>query len=92
MSQQNSFIFGRRSTAQLTFLAGIGLVVVFSLIPAVGIVVISFTDIRSLPYLPTHWVGIENYRTFFSSAQIAPRGGPRRRCPGRRGRSPRSSR
>jgi len=71
MSQQNSFIFGRRSTAQLTFLAGIGLVVVFSLIPAVGILVISFTDIRSLPYLPTHWVGIENYHTFFSSAQIA---------------------
>jgi ABC-type sugar transport system permease subunit len=45
--------------------------VVFSLIPAVGILVISFTDIRSLPYLPTHWVGIENYHTFFSSAQIA---------------------
>jgi len=34
----------------------------------VGILVISFTDIRSLPYLATHWVGLENYQTFFSSA------------------------
>ena len=71
MSQSSSFIFGRRWTAQLTFAAGISLVVIFSIIPAIGIFAISFTDIRSLPFLPTHWVGLENYRTFFSSAQIA---------------------
>ena len=63
-------VFGRRSTAQLTFALGMGLIVLFSLIPAVGILVISFTDIRSLPFLPTRWVGIENYKTFFSAAQI----------------------
>ena len=63
-------VFGRRSTAQLTFALGMALVVVFSLIPAVGILVISFTDIRSLPFLPVHWVGLENYRTFFSAAQL----------------------
>ncbi len=67
----NYIVFGRRWTAQWTFLLGMSLIIVFSLIPAVGIVVISFTDIRSLPFLPTHWVGLENYRTFFSSAQLA---------------------
>ena len=71
MNRSNTFIFGRRWTVQLTFAIGISLVVVFSIIPAIGIFAISFTDIRSLPFLPTHWVGLENYRTFFSSAQIA---------------------
>lgn len=67
----NSYIvFGRRSTAQSTFALGMALVVVFSLIPAVGILIISFTDIRSLPFLPVRWVGLENYRTFFSAAQL----------------------
>lgn len=71
MNRSNTFIFGRRWTVQLTFAIGISLVVIFSIIPAIGIFAISFTDIRSLPFLPTHWVGLENYRTFFSSAQIA---------------------
>ena len=71
VAARSYIVFGRRSTAQLTFALGIALVVVFSLVPAVGILVISFTDIRSLPYLATHWVGLENYQTFFSSAQLA---------------------
>jgi ABC-type sugar transport system permease subunit len=71
MNRSNTFIFGRRWTVQLTFAVGISLVVIFSIIPAIGIFAISFTDIRSLPFLPTHWVGIDNYRTFFSSAQLA---------------------
>jgi ABC-type sugar transport system permease subunit len=70
MRRSNYIVFGQRWTAQLTFAIGISLVVLFSLIPAVGILVISFTDIRSLPYLPTSWVGIDNYLTFFSAAQI----------------------
>ncbi len=71
MNRSNTFIFGRRWTVQLTFAFGISLVVLFSIIPAIGIFVISFTDIRSLPFLPTHWIGLGNYHTFFSSAQIA---------------------
>ena len=63
-------VFGRRITAQLTFAIGMSLVLVFSLIPAVGILIISFTDIRSLPFLPVRWVGLDNYRTFFSAAQL----------------------
>lgn len=71
MYRSNTFIFGRRWTVQLTFAVGISLVMLFSIVPAIGIFVISFTDIRSLPFLPTHWVGLANYHTFFSSAQIA---------------------
>lgn len=70
MQRSNTIIFGRRTTPQLTFAAGLALVVVFSLVPAVGILVISFTDIRALPFIPVHWVGLENYFTFFSSAQL----------------------
>jgi len=70
MSSAPQFVFGRRSHAQVTFALGLAPILIFSLLPAVGIVVISFTDIRSLPFLPIHWVGIENYSTFFSSAQM----------------------
>lgn len=70
MQRSRSFIFGQRVTAQAVFALGLALIVVFCLIPAVGILVISFTDIRSLPFLPVHWVGLGNYSTFFSSAQL----------------------
>jgi raffinose/stachyose/melibiose transport system permease protein len=70
MSSTPQFVFGRRWQAQATFALGLAPIVVFSLVPAIGIVVLSFTDIRSLPFLPVHWVGIENYTTFFSSAQM----------------------
>ncbi|MGO4601986.1 carbohydrate ABC transporter permease [Terrabacter sp. 2YAF2] len=70
MSQSRTIIFGRRSTAQLLFALGMSLIVVFSLVPAVGILAVSFTDIRSLPFLPVSFVGLENYATFFSSAQL----------------------
>ncbi len=70
-SAQTQFVFGRRWQAQSSFAVAISLVVVFSLVPAVGIVVISLTDIRSLPFLPVHWIGFANYKTFFGSAQLA---------------------
>lgn len=70
MKHKSYIVFGRRWTAQLTFALGLSLIVLFSLIPAVGILVISFTDIRSVPFLPTHWIGFENYKTFFGAAQI----------------------
>lgn len=70
MNSSNYIVFGRRLTAQISFAIGMSLIVLFSLVPAVLILVISFTDIRSLPYLPTRFVGVENYLTFFSSAQI----------------------
>lgn len=68
--RSSHFLFGRRSTAQITFALGLSLVVIFSLVPSVGILAISFTDIRSLPFLPVQWVGLENYRLFFSAAHL----------------------
>lgn len=67
---RTTFLFGRRATAQAYFAIGLALIVVFSLVPAVGVLAISFTDIRSLPFLPVHFVGLQNYATFFSSAQL----------------------
>jgi len=53
----------------LTFGLGLAVLAVFGLVPAVGVLVVSFTDLRGLPYLPVHWTGIENYLTFFSPSK-----------------------
>ncbi|WP_121368239.1 carbohydrate ABC transporter permease [Frondihabitans australicus] len=65
-----SFPFPRRSPMRLTFALGALVIGVFALVPAIGVLVLSFTDIRGLPYLPVHWVGIENYTSFFSAAHF----------------------
>jgi ABC-type sugar transport system permease subunit len=43
---------------------------VFCLVPAIGIFVLSATDITGVPRVPIHWVGLANFRTFFSAAQL----------------------
>ncbi|GAA3026342.1 carbohydrate ABC transporter permease [Microbacterium dextranolyticum] len=67
MSQ--SFPFPRRGPVRLTFGIGLLILTVFGLVPAVAVLAVSFTDLRGLPYLPVHWVGIENYVSFFSPAK-----------------------
>lgn len=62
--------FGRRSGMRTTFSLAALFVILFALVPAVGVFVLSFTDIRGVPYIPVNWVGIENYLTFFSAAKI----------------------
>ncbi len=42
----------------------------FAILPAAAVFVVAMTDIRSLPFLPVHWVWFQNYETFFSAAQI----------------------
>lgn len=41
----------------------------FGLLPALGVVVLSFTNISGIPGVPWEWVGIDNYRFFFSGPQ-----------------------
>ena len=65
-----SFPFPRRSPMRVTFAVGALVIGIFALVPAIGVLVLSFTDIRGLPYLPVHWIGIENYRSFFSAAHF----------------------
>lgn len=62
--------FGARTGMRSTFSLGMSFVVAFAIVPAVAVLVISFTDIRGLPYIPISWVGIENYLTFFSGAKL----------------------
>jgi ABC-type sugar transport system permease subunit len=65
-----TFPFPRRSPMRLTFAIGILVLAVFAIIPAVGVLVISFTDIRGLPYIPVNWIGFQNYVSFFSAAHF----------------------
>jgi raffinose/stachyose/melibiose transport system permease protein len=53
---------------RVTFLVGLAILGAFSLAPALGVVAISFTDIRGLPGIPIHWVGMSNYTELFSPA------------------------
>ncbi|SER94699.1 raffinose/stachyose/melibiose transport system permease protein [Propionibacterium cyclohexanicum] len=63
--------FPRRGTMRLSFGLALLVLTVFGLVPAIAVVVVSFTDLRGLPYLPVHWVGLDNYRSFFSSTKAA---------------------
>jgi len=56
---------------RLSFTVGLLTLTVFGLVPAVAVLVVSFTNLRGLPYLPVNWVGIQNYLTFFSPAKWA---------------------
>ena len=65
-----TYPFGRRTPLHLTFTLGVGVLAVFAIAPAVGVLVIAFTDIRGLPGLPVRWVGFENFRRWFSPAKL----------------------
>ncbi len=62
--------FRRRTGMRITFGLGMAFILIFTIAPAAAVLGISFTDIRSLPYLPVNWVGAENYLRFFSAAKI----------------------
>ena len=55
---------------RVTFAAGVAMLTAFGLVPAFGVFAISFTDIRGLPGIPIHWVGVANYTDLFSSAHL----------------------
>lgn len=65
------FPFPRRASLRITSLAGLVVLTIFGLVPAVGVAVASFTNLRGLPNLPVKWVGFDNYRSFFSPAKWA---------------------
>ena len=63
------FPFQRRTALRVSTAAAVAVLGLFSIAPAVAVLVISFTNIRGLPYLPVSWVGVENYIAFFSPAR-----------------------
>jgi ABC-type sugar transport system permease subunit len=64
------FPFGGRATMRSTFGVGVLFVVLFAVVPGVAVLVLSFTDIRSIPYIPINWIGFDNYIEFFSAAKL----------------------
>ncbi|THG32660.1 sugar ABC transporter permease [Glaciibacter flavus] len=66
----STYPFGARSPLRITFGFGLVVLVVFAIVPAVAVFLISFTDIRGLPGIPVNWVGLDNYERFFSAARI----------------------
>jgi raffinose/stachyose/melibiose transport system permease protein len=62
--------FGNRWSLRLTVFGGFGVFAVFGLLPALAVLVISFTDVRGLPGIPVHWLGFQNYRDLLSPAQL----------------------
>lgn len=67
----HNFPFPNRNPVRISFFTGLTILTVFGLVPAVAVFVVSFTDLRGLPYLPVNWVGIDNYVSFFSPAKRA---------------------
>lgn len=41
----------------------------FHLLPAIGVGVLSLTDVSGIPGVPWHWVGLTNYKQFFTGPQ-----------------------
>ncbi len=64
------FPFGHRATMRGTFSLSVLFVVLFAVVPGVAVLVLSFTDIRSNPYIPIDWIGFGNYTEFFSAAKL----------------------
>jgi raffinose/stachyose/melibiose transport system permease protein len=50
---------------------GLLLFVLFALLPAAAVVVLSFTDISGVPNAPWNWVGFDNYVRFFASGSAS---------------------
>lgn len=67
-SSATPFPFPHRAPTRISFFFGFGFLAVFGLLPAILVLVASFTDLRGLPQIPVHWIGLENYRSFLSAA------------------------
>jgi ABC-type sugar transport system permease subunit len=55
---------------RVTFGAGFLLLGCFGLLPAIAVLVFSFTNVRGLPGVPINWVGFSNYVQLFGPGQL----------------------
>lgn len=60
-----SYPFPSRAPMRATFSVGLAVLTVFAFIPALGVLVVSFTNLRQAAYLPVKWVGLQNYIDYF---------------------------
>lgn len=66
-----SFPFPRRTPVRATFALAFAILFVFGFVPAIAVAVVSLTDLKGLPGLPIHWVGIDNYLSYFGKGHRA---------------------
>lgn len=61
----------QRWAPAIGFAPPIVLFAVFHLLPAIAVGVLSITDISGIPGVPWHWIGLDNYRQFFTGPQAS---------------------
>ena len=66
-----SFPFSRRAPMLVSFAVAAGVLIVFAFGPAIAVAFVSLTDLKALPGLPVHWVGIQNYQNYFGPGHRA---------------------
>ncbi|GAA2518439.1 carbohydrate ABC transporter permease [Rarobacter incanus] len=69
MAASSSFPFPSRHPVRTSFSVGAIVLIVFAFVPAIAVVVVSFTNLKGLPNLPVDWIGIENYARYFGPAR-----------------------
>jgi len=67
----SSFPFPHRTPVRISFSVGAIILVVFAFVPAIAVLVVSFTDLKGLPGLPVHWVGWQNFVDYFGKGHRA---------------------
>jgi ABC-type sugar transport system permease subunit len=67
----SSFPFPHRTPVRISFTVGATILTVFAFVPAIAVLVVSFTDLKGLPGLPVHWVGWQNFVDYFGKGHRA---------------------
>ncbi|MFT8593428.1 MAG: sugar ABC transporter permease [Bifidobacterium sp.] len=65
MSEKNTFPFSSKGPLRITFGIALAVLFVFAFVPAIAVLVVSFTDLRGVTYLPTKFIGLQNYIQYF---------------------------
>ncbi|MFT8356320.1 carbohydrate ABC transporter permease [Bifidobacterium aquikefiri] len=65
MSEKNTFPFSSRTPLRITFGIALVILIVFAFVPAIAVFFVSFTDLRGVTYLPTKFIGLQNYIQYF---------------------------
>lgn len=70
-SHNNNFPFPSRTSLHITFGAALTVLAIFAFVPAIAVFFVSFTDLRQVSYLPTKFVGLQNYIDYFGAGHRA---------------------
>lgn len=71
MSSPKSYPFPSRGSLRATFGSALAVLTVFAFVPAIAVVFVSFTDLRQATYIPTKFIGLQNYIDYFGAGHRA---------------------